>query len=1472
MDRYDLRAAEDPSRSERLELVKKSLERQRWDEAAKILQSLFDDEHDSLVYQEDRVWRTVSQQAFSLLRESPPEAMTAYLANSEAVATRDLKLALASQDFNSLVRVARRFPLTPAGQQACRPLIDAAIDLENTDAVAALVQQLVSLDSSQLADADWRGSIVSALKRAGHLDLVTQIEARFGQSVKNSDTPWQSGPPTPRIASWNWGSVSGSRDGRSLGSLTESIPLSRWRVPLLSSLTFNQVLESSLRDTLDTAALGVNVLSTVGEGSVIVTRSLSGLRAIHASTGEMIWTAREWGPDGEFDEGETEFQPLLPVAIERRMSQDLGYRMSHRMLFCASLGALSADSKHVYALAHFANERDRFELLIQPTFAEHDEDEPPESTYLYARDLQTGRVVWRAGGPASDDFPGLPCEGTFLFGPPTPDGDELFVVGERNGDVLLFCLDAETGLVRWEQLLASAGRTIELDTVRKCWTAPVAVRGSLIVCPTTTGWVTAVDRITRRIAWSTRLQARVPNDPFSESSFDAPNRESSIDERWAPAQPMFAGERVLVTTMEFPDENSQYSPQLTCLNALTGTIQWQLPKQEMLGLISSWQNSVLAFDQRTVRALNLADGSPIWSTPLSERLTGRPVLTDRGIVVPLMSGQFQVIDPGNGQVVDESLSRSVRHVQLSGDPTAKARTTIRPLGNLITAGGRLISTSPLEVVAFEWKSEVDRWKADARTNLPAAIQFARSLTLEGHSLEAVQLLRDSIALAGEDPEMQEQLRTARFEALISALAQRSLVDKAVTPVTEEWMKELHSLAQTSSEQIAVSRLEIELATRAGDWSAAWARLQELIREPSGPRVTFDDREIQSDLWIADQILEMGRLEDLTSRAAARSAILDELNRLSAMGDEAQLFRLSRLFAETGRGEQAALNALQRSPGPGNLARWQSLADSRDPKLAVPAALRIIEALSVPDWVGEARLRLASLPPRDQWPEELRPSFGVVEQTLSGIVDVHAQPGPAWLGHPIEIQRLSDYSSNDSTNEARLLLHWIGEPSGVSQFDYFYDEPMKSVRVLRRDGTQYWEMKLATNNDNPVDEAAPVIHASGLNLYVLHMGILHAFSPVERRALWRHHTALDEVDFLGGIWQSVKRRSRLSPVQEWRQELLRSSEDESRKLEVATPDVVVLRVERSIEVLDALDGTVLWSIPNCPIAPLRADHDRLYSLHPNSPWCRSIRSGRLITAPDLHRPEAPLVVTDSPAMLNIVEQPGDGRHWQVEAVRFAGGSIPGAGGTDPWDHSDVASIETAWQVAVPTDSHLGRGPTGSLVSLLPSGELRLIDWKTGKLSVLGTAKLPEAAASPESSPRFYSGADHERLYLTCDLGEDPGELDAPSIPAFGRVSAFPLHDLALPIWQLETQGFLLTRGTRNTTFLPIVRLQAHRLADRNYSRVNLQLIDKASGQTVYELQNSPVWGQGISTCDFDVRQQRWYLTLVAERIRLSPVKK
>ncbi len=139
-----------------------------------------------------------------------------------------------------------------------------------------------------------------------------------------------------------------------------------------------------------------------------------------------------------------------------------------------------------------------------------------------------------------------------------------------------------------------------------------------------------------------------------------------------------------------------------------------------------------------------------------------------------------------------------------------------------------------------------------------------------------------------------------------------------------------------------------------------------------------------------------------------------------------------------------------------------------------------------------------------------------------------------------------------------------------------------------------------------------------------------------------------------------------------------------------------------------------------------------------PWCRSIRSGRLINAPDLGRQKAHWSSWTSPSCWVSP------RHREMSS---AGRSKPRGclhSGFPPPADRPLGIFRTMshlllpglWQY--PVTAQVGRGPAGSIVSLLSTGEVRLIDWKTGQVQVLGTARIPELA-------RCYVGADLHRFY-------------------------------------------------------------------------------------------------------------------------------
>ena len=1474
MDRFDMRAAEDAGKSEKLALVRKSFERQRWDDGVQQLQRVLDDDQDSLVFGEDHAWRPASEVALELIGQFPAQARQAYDERFGVLAERDRSKASQGRDLPALARIARRYLLTSAGQWASRELIDATIDHGNGDALAKQVHDLMRVDSALLRDTEWRDQLATVLHGTGYQRLTSQL-------IELTATAPQTGA-RPRLWSLdrfaikpalleNWTSVSGSSTGQGVARTPDSSLLPHWRNRLITHPRIRRLLQEQRLDFEDEGKLGLSVLSTVGSGDILVTRTLLHLSAVNVSTGKTLWTSGEWGrPTIDEDESSDEIQHLFEPNIERENEGSLRYQIRNRLTMGGSLGSLSMNSRYVFALASFAAEEPYLEGMVPSGF----DESLTAQTYLYARDLKTGRIAWRAGGSVMEEPPGLPAAGVFFFGPPTADGDELFAVGERDGDILLFCMEAETGFVRWEQLLAAAGRRLIEDGIRRSWAAPVAVRGSLIVCPTTTGWLTAVDRVSRKLLWSVRMVPRLKADSDSQESdltFDIPNRETSLDERWPPLQPILLRDRVIVAPIEFPDEMGNTQPRLFCFDLSSGEKQWELPKEQLVGVIGASQEWLYLFDRASVRAILIATGTPAWKCPIKEFVSGRPLLTHTGIVVPTQAGTLVRVNPVDGAIIG--------HTQISNDSNQEMMGSQRlipsgpresSLGNLLSVGGRLVSVSPVEMMAFEWTADEALWQAKSRTDAESAIRWAQSLALKGQWTEAAQVLREAAPLAMPDSSLASPLRQTLLDVLLLGLESESQRSGMVATWRTR-LDEAKSLATAPEDREALQRLEIELCIQSAEWDNAWEQIRQLIRQPLQRPVEVDQRIMHPDVWLADRVLSLGQSPDRDERTARRQTIRDEFQSLwkAAGGDRAGQERLLRLFSETPFVDLAELDALAPANAPQALSRLQALAKSRDRLTAQQAALRLIEQLATPDWVGEARVRLGALAPGEGWPQELRDDHSKLKQKLAEISDIHQQPIPSWRVGQIELLR----HPTDATRPSDMgrPLFWIGEPcEALVNFSYFFDESFENVIIERADGSRYGELPLASNSENPLAQTAPVLYGSGLNVYLMYRGVIHAFSIPEKRLLWRRNRSpqLDQE----AHWSTMNNSPGLLRHPDAMRGIRLDSSESSGLLvfEAANSRQLVVRTRRGIEVLCALTGQVLWEMPRCPSGTVRCDEDHLFRETGSQPVVFSIRSGRPVLAPDLSGFTENLLSLDPSGFTTMSERPGDGRTWQVEGHRLRGEPI--AGGTqverDRWDEQDLLNVETVWSQPRSTDSWLGAGPPGQGVSVEKSGEVELIEWSTGRRTPLGKMQFSDATGLPigESKWRLNAQWDRFHLYLMADVSAEDRSWDFPAVSVNGRLSAHS-RDRSTPDWSVTQNGFLMIQSLHRFPCLPILRLEDVLVAGFNTQRIHLTLLDKQTGKVLHEL-DTPSWGAGASGAHYEPLSQRWDLFLSNERLRFQ----
>jgi hypothetical protein len=296
-----------------------------------------------------------------------------------------------------------------------------------------------------------------------------------------------------------------------------------------------------------------------------------------------------------------------------------------------------------------------------------DSPEPPNR--LVALDLAgEGRLVWSIGGETGGDEPKL--AGAFFLGAPLPEEGRLYVLAEIKGDVLLYNLDAATGRSEWSRVVAHprAGVYQDQDTERRLAGATPSLADGVIVCPTSAGVVVGVDAAAGSILWGYSYR-RI--DPLVSPS-------ASPEGEWTDSTAIIADGRVLVTLID--------SDQLFCLDLLTGQEIWSSGGGENLFVACVHQKHAILIGSHEATALRMENGKTVWRRPLFASLDqGLP--SGRG----LYTGPFYYLP---------TTARTILQIDLS---TGRIRGEVRTegiLGNLVAAGGRLISQDAERIEQF----------------------------------------------------------------------------------------------------------------------------------------------------------------------------------------------------------------------------------------------------------------------------------------------------------------------------------------------------------------------------------------------------------------------------------------------------------------------------------------------------------------------------------------------------------------------------------------------------------------------------------------------------------------------------------------------------------------------------------------------------------------------------------------------------
>lgn len=450
-------------------------------------------------------------------------------------------------------------------------------------------------------------------------------------------------------------------------------------------------------------------------------------------------------------------------------------------------GSLSHDGKRVYFVDDYNIPPPAVsfnpEMGWNPGMTTQAQGGKVEYNRLVAVDLESGMLSWSLGelpgGQRVDDDDRLTAasqlaEGAYFLGPPVTVNGKLYVLLERDGSVKLACLDPQKELpvaprvggkpggrpraasarqpeLVWVQNLGRVNTPIKQDSLRRFQGAFLASADGVMVCPTNSGAVVAVDLNARSLLWAHTYATLDPGPnvgggrprPFPGN----PGGQGAVkDQRWRASAPMIAGGRVLLSAHD--------SGTLQCLDLRTGKLLWQENRRTddlYVGGVAG--DKVLVVGKNSVRAIKLVGekdeavpgrerATPAWenerkiATPIGHGVVGK----DGKFYLPVIGDTDKPDDRTPSVLVIDATTSLVSQTQYrrkdAGPQAGDARLA---LGNLVFHDGLMYSQSATEVAVFQL-NEVKRREVqlalDKNPNDPVGLFSRGELALERGDLQA----------------------------------------------------------------------------------------------------------------------------------------------------------------------------------------------------------------------------------------------------------------------------------------------------------------------------------------------------------------------------------------------------------------------------------------------------------------------------------------------------------------------------------------------------------------------------------------------------------------------------------------------------------------------------------------------------------------------------------------------------------------
>ena len=894
----------------RLDRIEKASKDERWTDAAQDLIALLavENAEDFLVPLDDGKETTsesVKSTTLQLVQKLPPNVLEAYqlLVGTEPEAL--LKEALTENDQRKLSEVARRFLFSESGEKAAIILARKSMDARQWEGALLDLKRLDfkppqsrkyqdetdlmrAICLREVGQEDVAKTIITRLKDDKALDRLLpgmkivgstppeKILAQLAQAAANNEHP---------PYAWRMFQGSETRTAPSRGS--EPLQEVQWNARMAQSRQQQDDIRGSMQRFQDNRVPVFPAIHPVIVSNQVIFRTPAGLLATDIKSGKVLWKYPWDNLDLDLSEQESDLLsnifPALGREFERAIWAD------------ARSGHLSSDGKRLFYVHDDRPPGDDLgSLLASGGLRSTGGLFSGQENRLYCFDIaREGAILWQLGGASADEDQAKNqlSEARFL-GPPLPIGKDLFVMAGIIDEIRLLCVDAETGHINWSQQLArqtSASPTELLESYLQA--ATPSHKGGILVCPTNSGSIVAVDLSNQALLWGFQYKEPDRNRPGRRvTSRDQGGDFMAVADRWNDGTPLLHQGKVLVTPTD--------SDFLYCLDLLTGEKLWERPRRDNVALATVQGNLALVIGKTSISGVNIESGEPAWK-PEATQLPEQSLPSGYG---------FRL----NGKYYLPTTKNEIIPIHLADGKLDTPIDAVGELGNLVCYKDYVISVSPEFVTAYK---QIDALRREVEDRLAKDPNDAEALRMLGKLQKHDGDLAGALASLQRsmDIEVNEETRTQLVATGLAALGQDFTRFRDV-------VEEMERLVNSLDEKMALSRLTARGLHAEGKHDEALKRyfaFLDLSDEYLSSQVVpgemlihdFDpDVEVSADRWARGKISQLHDAMTAEEQERADKAVQERLDKIlsAEKADSKELTRFVNRFPRFPAAQEARI--------------------------------------------------------------------------------------------------------------------------------------------------------------------------------------------------------------------------------------------------------------------------------------------------------------------------------------------------------------------------------------------------------------------------------------------------------------------------------------------------------------------------------------------------------------------------------------